>query len=167
MRMSRLQNAIKVSAHRAPPLPLGGWAMPAAATASLAKVAALLASRQTTRIDVNGYADRAPIGPGPVKQRVTSSRVRSQKRTANVMRYVISRGVKPDLVSAHGLGEADPVAANEAPPGRARNRRVELAVTSPANSGAVDDADRQRAATPLTLKGTGPAAAGSSAVGHR
>ena len=42
------------------------------------------------------------------------------------MHYLISQGVKADLVSAHGYGEADPVAPNDTARGRAQNRRVEL-----------------------------------------
>jgi chemotaxis protein MotB len=43
-----------------------------------------------------------------------------------VMQFLISQGVKSDLVSAHGYGDADPVAPNTTPKGRAQNRRVEL-----------------------------------------
>jgi chemotaxis protein MotB len=43
-----------------------------------------------------------------------------------VMQFLISQGVKPSLLSAKGFGEADPVASNDTPTGRAQNRRVEL-----------------------------------------
>jgi len=46
------------------------------------------------------------------------------------MQYMISQGVRPSLVSAHGVGEADPVASNSTAEGRAQNRRVELNVAS-------------------------------------
>jgi hypothetical protein len=39
-----------------------------------------------------------------------------------------SQGVDPSLVSTRGLGEADPLAPNDAAAGRAQNRRVELIV---------------------------------------
>jgi outer membrane protein OmpA-like peptidoglycan-associated protein len=42
------------------------------------------------------------------------------------MQFLISQGVRPELVSAHGYGEADPVAPNNTAAGRAQNRRVEL-----------------------------------------
>jgi chemotaxis protein MotB len=44
------------------------------------------------------------------------------------MQFMIAQGVKPSLVSARGFGEADPVASNDTPQGRAQNRRVELTV---------------------------------------
>ena len=42
------------------------------------------------------------------------------------MEYMISQGVKQDMVSAHGFGETNPVASNDTAQGRALNRRVEL-----------------------------------------
>ena len=45
------------------------------------------------------------------------------------MQYMISQGVKPNLVSAHGFGDSDPVASNDTPEGRAQNRRVELTLS--------------------------------------
>jgi chemotaxis protein MotB len=50
------------------------------------------------------------------------------------MQYLISQGVKPDLIAARGFGEADPIAPNNTAKGRAKNRRVELTLagqTSP------------------------------------
>ncbi len=47
------------------------------------------------------------------------------------MQYLITQGVKPDLVAAHGYGEADPVASNDTAVGRGQNRRVELTLASP------------------------------------
>jgi outer membrane protein OmpA-like peptidoglycan-associated protein len=45
-----------------------------------------------------------------------------------VTQYLISQGVKPDLVSAQGFGDASPVASNDTTQGRAQNRRVELSL---------------------------------------
>ena len=36
------------------------------------------------------------------------------------MQYMISQGVKANLVSAQGFGDADPVASNDTPEGRLR-----------------------------------------------
>jgi chemotaxis protein MotB len=44
---------------------------------------------------------------------------------------MISQGVKPNLVSAQGFGDADPVASNDTPQGRAQNRRVEQTLANP------------------------------------
>ena len=48
------------------------------------------------------------------------------RRAQTVMQYLISQGVNPNLLTAQGLGEADPVASNDTAAGRAQNRRVEL-----------------------------------------
>ena len=75
---------------------------------------------------MNGYTDNAPIGPALKRQGITSNQELSQKRADSVMQFLISQGVKPELVSAHGYGDADPVASNDTAAGRAQNRRVEL-----------------------------------------
>jgi chemotaxis protein MotB len=130
MQISRMQDAIKVSVNDDLLFPSGGWEMSAAAKSTIAKIAAILAPHQTTKINVNGYTDTTPIGPGLMKQGVTSNLILSQKRADNVMQYMISQGVKPNLVSAQGFGEANPVASNDTPAGKAQNRRVELTIAT-------------------------------------
>ena len=132
MQITRLQNAIKVSVNGELLFPSGGWQMPAQAQQTIAKMAAILAPQQTTKINVNGYTDNTPIGPGLMNQGVTSNLILSQRRADNVMQYMISQGVNPNLVSAQGFGDADPVASNATPEGKSQNRRVELTL---ANSG--------------------------------
>jgi outer membrane protein OmpA-like peptidoglycan-associated protein len=46
------------------------------------------------------------------------------------MQYMVSQGVKPDLVSAKGYGDSSPVASNNSAAGRAKNRRVEITAAS-------------------------------------
>jgi chemotaxis protein MotB len=132
MQITRLQDAIKVTVNGELLFPSGGWQMPAQAQQTIAKMAAILAPQQTTKINVNGYTDNTPIGPGLMNQGVTSNLILSQKRADNVMQYMISQGVNPNLVSALGFGDAGPVASNATSEGRAQNRRVELTL---ANSG--------------------------------
>jgi chemotaxis protein MotB len=62
------------------------------------------------------------------RQGITSNQDLSQKRAEDVMQFLISQGVKPELISAQGFGDANPVASNDTPQGRAQNRRVELSV---------------------------------------
>jgi outer membrane protein OmpA-like peptidoglycan-associated protein len=52
----------------------------------------------------------------------------SQQRADSVRTYLVSRGVKAERVQALGKGEAQPVASNDTPEGRANNRRVEIIV---------------------------------------
>jgi outer membrane protein OmpA-like peptidoglycan-associated protein len=60
----------------------------------------------------------------------------SQDRANAVKDYLISQGVKPEKVRALGRGEANPVASNDTPEGRANNRRVEIVVQSSAQAAA-------------------------------
>jgi chemotaxis protein MotB len=128
MQITRLQNAIKVTVNDELLFPSGDWEMSAEAQQTLGKIIPILAPMQQTKIMVNGYTDNVPIGPGLMRQGITSNEVLSQRRADTVMQFMISRGVKPSLVSARGFGEADPVASNDTPEGRAQNRRVELTV---------------------------------------
>jgi len=124
--ITRLQNAIKITVNNELLFPSGDWDMPVQAQQTIGKIAPILAPMQQTKILVNGYTDNVPIGPGLVRQGVTSNLELSQKRADTVMQFLISQGVKPSLLSAKGFGEADPVASNDTPAGRAQNRRVEL-----------------------------------------
>ena len=92
----------------------------------IAKLAPKLAPYQQNKLVVNGYTDNAPIEPALKREGVTSNEVLSQKRAEAVMQYLISQGVKPDMISARGFGEAKPIAANNTAKGRAQNRRVEV-----------------------------------------
>jgi chemotaxis protein MotB len=96
----------------------------------IAKMASQLAPTQHNKILVTGYTDNAPIGPELQRQDVTSNQVLSQKRADAVMQYLISQGLNPNLVTARGLGDADPVASNDTAQGRAKNRRVELTLAA-------------------------------------
>jgi len=133
MQITRLQNAIKVNVNGELLFPSGGWEMPAQAQQTIAKMASILAPQQTTTIIVNGYTDDTPIGPELRRQGVTSNLILSQKRADNVMQFMISQGVKPNLVTAQGFGDADPVASNATPQGKAQNRRVELTLAGSGN----------------------------------
>jgi len=133
MRITRLQNAIKVTINSELLFPSGEWQMPVEAQQTISKIVPILAPQQQTKIQVNGYTDNVPIGPGLMSQGITSNLVLSQKRADNVMQFMISQGVNPNLVSARGFGDADPVASNDTPAGRAQNRRVELTLAGPGN----------------------------------
>lgn len=126
--ISRLQGAIKYTVNSDLLFPPGGWQMSDAGKQIIAKMASQLAPTQQNKIVVSGYTDNAPIGRELQRQGITSNQILSQKRAENVMEYLVSQGVKPDLVSAQGFGDANPVASNSAAAGRAQNRRVELSL---------------------------------------
>ena len=124
----RLQGAIKYTVNSDLLFPSGGWQMNDRGKQIIANLAAKLAPTQQNKILVSGYTDNAPVGRALHREGITSNQILSQKRAENVMEFLLSQGVKPDLISARGLGDADPVAPNDTAQGRAQNRRVELSV---------------------------------------
>jgi chemotaxis protein MotB len=126
----RLQGAIKYTVNSDLLFPSGGWQMSARGKQIISNIAAKLAPTQQNKILVAGYSDNTPVGPALQRQGITSDQDLSQKRAENVMEFLISQGVKPDLISAMGFGDADPVASNDTPQGRAQNRRVEIVLTT-------------------------------------
>jgi chemotaxis protein MotB len=124
----RLQGAIKYTVNSDLLFRPGSYEMSERGKQIIAGFAAKLAPTQQNKILVSGYTDNAPIGPALQRQGITSNEILSQKRAENVMQYVVSLGVKPDLISAQGFGDSNPAAPNDTAQGRAQNRRVELSL---------------------------------------
>ena len=126
--VSRLQGAIKYTVNSDLLFASGSWQMRPQGQQIIANLAKKLAPTQQNHLMVSGYTDNAPIGEALRREGVTSNQELSEKRADAVMQFLISQGLKPDLVSAKGFGEADPVASNNSAQGRAQNRRVELSL---------------------------------------
>jgi len=130
----RLQEAILFTVNSDLLFRSGSWEMSPQGQELIAKLAPKLAPYQQTKLVVNGYTDNAPIEPALKRQGITSNEVLSQKRAETVRQYLISQGVKPDMISARGFGEAKPIAANNTAKGRAKNRRVEVTLAGQTSS---------------------------------
>lgn len=128
--ISRLQGAIKYTVNSDLLFSPGSSEVSAQGKQIIAKMAAKLAPTQQAKLVINGYTDNAAIGSALKRQGITSNEILSQKRAESVMQFMISQGVKPELVSAVGHGESDPVAPNNTRDGRAQNRRVEITIGS-------------------------------------
>jgi chemotaxis protein MotB len=115
--VSRLLGAVKYVANSDLLLASGSWQMRTQGQQVIVGFAKKLAPTQQHHLLVSGYTDNAPIGPALQRQGITSNQDLSQRRA-----------VDPTLISAHGYGEADPVASNNTPAGRAQNRRVGLSL---------------------------------------
>ncbi len=126
----RLQGAIKYTVNSDLLFSSGGWQMSPQGQQIIARLASKLAPTQQNKILVNGYTDNTAIGPALKQQGVGSNLELSQRRADTVMQFLISQGVKPELIAAHGFGEADPVAPNDTAQGRSQNRRVELTLAT-------------------------------------
>ena len=133
VRITRLQGAIKVAVNSDLLFPSGSWQMPPQAAQLISRMAPILAPFQQTKVIVTGYTDNVPVGPELRAQGVDNNQQLSLRRAQTVANFLVSQGVNPNLVSAQGLGDTDPVAPNDTPQGRAQNRRVELTLAGPGN----------------------------------
>jgi len=59
----------------------------------------------------------------------------SLDRAAHTRDYLTAHGVNPSRITIEGRAAREPVASNDDPAGRARNRRVEIYVSEPARQG--------------------------------
>jgi len=126
--VQRLQGAIKVDVNSELLFPSGGWEMPPDAAKTIAKIAPILAPLQQTQLVIKGYTDSTPIGSQLRSQGIENNQQLSLKRAQTVAKFLISQGVKPNLLSEEGFGETNPVASNDTSEGRALNRRVEITI---------------------------------------
>ena len=105
--------------------PSGDWQLPTSAPL-LDKMLPTLSKFQTTKIIVRGYTDNMPIGQPLQAAGVTDNLDLSARRAMSVARYLVAHGVNPNLLSAQAFGATNPVAPNDTPEGRSKNRRVEI-----------------------------------------
>lgn len=75
-------------------------------------------------IGIEGHTDNEPIKYSKWK----SNWELSVQRALSVLHYLESKGIDPKRLFASGYGEYRPVASNDTPEGRQRNRRVEIVI---------------------------------------
>jgi len=92
--------------------------------AVLRKIAAILAGHPELKIHVVGHTDNVPI-----HTRFASNWELSTARALAAVHFFTEKaGVDPHRVGAVGYGEFRPIADNSTPEGRARNRRIAIAI---------------------------------------
>ena len=111
--------------------PPGGFALKKAAKAKLDKLVPALQAQPGAKIVVYGYTDNKPVGKELKKKGIVDNLDLSSKRANEVVRYLIARGINPNIISAKGRGDTHPVAANTTLKGRAQNRRIEVVIEQP------------------------------------
>lgn len=77
-------------------------------------------------LQVEGHTDRQPINTPEFR----SNWELSTARAVSVVKFLISQGIPPSRLSAAGFGEFQPVDHGTSPEAFARNRRIELKLTS-------------------------------------
>lgn len=102
----------------------GRAALKPAGKATLEAVAIALQSLPTRQFQVAGHTDNEPIKKSPF----ASNWELSSARALTVVHFLLEKGIQPPALSAAGYGEVDPVAANDTPEGRRKNRRTEITI---------------------------------------
>jgi outer membrane protein OmpA-like peptidoglycan-associated protein len=87
----------------------------------LAKLTGIVLGHPGLNLAIEGYTDN--IGTDQVNQTL------SEKRAESVRTYLVQEGLTESSVSSKGLGKSSPVADNDTPAGRQKNRRVEIVVS--------------------------------------
>ena len=91
----------------------------------LKKVGEALKGYTNKVIRVVGYTDNVPVAKSLQGTYPTNWEL-SVARATNVVRFLQDVGVPPERMVASGRGEYDPVATNDTPEGRQKNRRIEI-----------------------------------------
>jgi chemotaxis protein MotB len=87
------------------------------------EIAAIL-KNYSNPVQVEGFTDNIPIK----SLKYPTNWELSTARASAIVKYLASKGVAPERLSAVGYGEYQPVAANDTEQGRAQNRRVAIMV---------------------------------------
>jgi len=90
---------------------------------------ALIMRKHDNAMLVEGHTDNVPIRSAVFP----SNWELSAARAATVVRYLAEEGVSPSRMGAMGYGEFQPIARNDTPAGRAKNRRVVLLISKNQN----------------------------------
>jgi chemotaxis protein MotB len=93
--------------------------------AVLKRVVEILMTVTDKVIRIEGHTDNIPIA-GTLAKRYPTNWELSAARALNVTRYLEKEGIDPAVLSAAAFGEYRPVAENDTPGGRAKNRRIAI-----------------------------------------
>ncbi|MCA6451086.1 MAG: OmpA family protein [Chitinophagaceae bacterium] len=85
---------------------------------SLNELASLLLQFPDVTLEINGYTDN--------KGSFLANMQLSKRRADAIKDFLVSKGIRSELLRANGYGPANPIASNAQESGRFRNRRVEM-----------------------------------------
>lgn len=100
---------------------LGSVEPTAAVKAILERVAEAI-ERTNGPVLVRGHADSVPVKPGAFASNVELSASRAKAAAA----LLAAKLTQPQRVTSEGAGEANPIAPNDTPENRAKNRRIQI-----------------------------------------
>jgi outer membrane protein OmpA-like peptidoglycan-associated protein len=102
----------------------GSYTLKPGAREKLAKISGIVLAHPGLSLQIEGHTDS--VGGDDFNQQL------SERRADSVRDFLAQQGVAPSSITAHGFGKTQPVASNDTPEGRQRNRRVELVVNGDA-----------------------------------
>jgi len=109
----------------------GSYTLKPGAREKLAKISGILLAHPGLTLQIEGHTDS--VGGDEFNQQL------SERRADSVRDFLAEQGVPVSSISARGFGKTQPVASNDTPEGRQRNRRVELVVNGNAIGNTASD----------------------------
>lgn len=110
----------------------GSYTLKPGAREKLARISGILLAHPGLTLEVEGHTDS--VGSDEFNQQL------SEHRAGSVRDYLVQSGVPDSTITARGFGKTQPVASNDTPEGRQKNRRVELVVNGEAIGGGASPA---------------------------
>ena len=98
----------------------GKWDVRSDSYPELERLVDLLGEVTSLKIEIAGHTDN--IGSESFNQSL------SQRRADEVVKYLVSKGIEKDRLSAQGYGQSKPIESNDTSEGRASNRRTEFKI---------------------------------------
>jgi chemotaxis protein MotB len=89
---------------------------------ALKQVTEVLKTLPNRNYQIAGHTDNAPIKSAKFR----SNWDLSTARAVEVLNFMVTSGMEPKRVSAAGYADTSPVAANDSPENKAKNRRIEI-----------------------------------------
>jgi outer membrane protein OmpA-like peptidoglycan-associated protein len=102
----------------------GSYTLRPGAREKLAKISGIVLAHPGLNLQIEGHTDS--VGGDEYNQTL------SERRAGAVRDFLVDQGVAASTVTARGFGKTQPVATNDTPEGRQRNRRVEIVVNGDA-----------------------------------
>jgi chemotaxis protein MotB len=127
VQIKQLKNRIEITMADEILFPEGGWEVGPHGIEVLSKVSPSLQSLNGKRVIVQGFTDSLPVA-AMLRTRFPTNWELSADRATNVVRHLQTQGVDPSTLAAEAFGQYHPIASNETPEGRRKNRRINIVI---------------------------------------
>jgi len=156
IQIEQLRDGIRLNLPQDILFPSGSATLDPRGVEVLRKVASKLHDHDQ-RIEVQGHTDNVPIS-GALASRYSTNWELAAARAASVVRLLESEKLDPHRLKAISYGEWAPVASNDTPDGRAKNRRIEIRLIPVKGPADVADTSSPAPSNPAPARATGSAA---------